>query len=105
MALKSMNYKVLGASDGLDAIDIFVANQNEISLIIMDVVMPKLGGVKAVERIREIRPDIKVIFSTGYDKRAVSRDNMPSDGSATLSKPYNIVELSKTIRNLLGSRN
>ncbi|MDX8411054.1 MAG: response regulator [Mariprofundaceae bacterium] len=99
--MESMNYKVLEASDGLEAIDVFVANQNEISLIIMDVIMPKLGGVEAIERIREIRPDIKVIFSTGYYKRAALQGEMPSSESVALSKPYNIVELSKVIRNQL----
>ena len=98
-----MNYRVLEATDGLDAIDIFTAHQNEIALIIMDLVMPRLGGVKAAIRIRETSPDIKIIFATGYDKESTLPDAIPAIGNIVLSKPFNIEELSKTIRNQLDS--
>ena len=69
----------------------------------MDLVMPKLSGVKAVERIREICPDVKVIFSTGYDRDESLPDMAPAGGVPTLSKPYDIARLSKMIRNQLDS--
>ena len=101
--LKRLNYKILEASDGLDAVDIVTANLDDISLIIIDVVMPRLGGVKAVERIRKIRPDIKVIFSTGYDKDETLKNDMPSDKYVILSKPYSVAQLSQVIRKKLDS--
>jgi len=65
--LQTLGYQVLEATNGLEAIDMFTANQEQISLIITDLVMPILGGEKAVARIREIRPEMKVIFVSGYD--------------------------------------
>jgi PAS domain S-box-containing protein len=101
--LTRINYTILEASDGLEAVDIFAANSDEIALVIMDVVMPRLGGVKAVERIRKIQPDIKVIYSTGYDKDETLKKDMPSDEYIVLSKPYSTARISQEIRTLLDS--
>jgi len=101
--LKSIGYRVLLAADGLEAIDMFNANRDSISLIIMDVVMPRLGGVAAIKRIKQNCPNIKVIFSTGYDKDEALNNEMPSDEYVILSKPHNIVSLSHTIQQQLNS--
>ncbi|MDX8403933.1 MAG: response regulator, partial [Mariprofundaceae bacterium] len=101
--LESLGYQVLVASDGLEAVEVFTEHQDEISLIITDVVMPGLGGVKAVARIRKINPDIKVIFVTGYDKNISLPDAINTSKTAVLSKPYNIEEFSKTIQKQLES--
>jgi len=99
--LAHLNYKVLEASDGLEAIDVFTAHQHDISLIIMDMMMPRLGGLEAVERIREIQPEIKVIFATGYDKEATLQKDSYPDDVMFISKPYNINDLSNIIREQL----
>jgi len=101
--LETIGYRVLEASNGLEAIDMFTAHMDEISLIITDVVMPRLGGVQAVEDIRKIRPNIKVIYSTGYDKNTTMSDIISSTESVTLSKPYNVEKLSQLIRSQLNS--
>ncbi|ATX80547.1 PAS domain S-box-containing protein [Mariprofundus aestuarium] len=101
--LEKLGYQVMEASDGLEAIEQFTTNQDSISLIIMDVVMPNLGGVKASERIKKLRPDVKVIFATGYDKDETLKDEMPVDKHMILSKPYNIVKLSQLIREQFNS--
>ena len=101
--LKSLGYRVLTATNGLEAIDIFTANENEISLVILDVVMPKLGGLKASERIRKIRPDVKIIFCTGYDMEETWPDKLSLGKEVILSKPCNIEEMRKTIRDHLDS--
>jgi len=61
--LEILGYHVLEASNGLKAVDMFTDRQQDISLIIMDVIMPVLGGVQAVERIRDISPEAQVIFA------------------------------------------
>ncbi|MDX8388252.1 MAG: ATP-binding protein [Ghiorsea sp.] len=101
--LTSLGYCVLKASDGKEAVEIFNANKDDIAIIIMDIVMPVLGGVKAVERIKEIQPDTKVIFSTGYDMGADFPDVMPSNKAMILTKPYDVNELNKIIRKKLDS--
>lgn len=101
--LKSLGYRVLVASNGLDAIELFSAKRGEIALIIMDVVMPGLSGVKSAEQIQKIHPDVKIIFSTGYDKEASLSGRMASEEVSVLSKPYNINDLAKVIRERLES--
>jgi len=72
-------------------------------LIITDIMMPNLGGAGAVEIIRKIQPDIKIIFTTGYDKAEERLDNMQMQAETVLYKPYNIAELSSMIRKQLKS--
>ena len=92
---------VIVAHDGAQAIDLFTANQDLISLILMDVVMPKSGGVKTMEKIRRIRADVKAIFLTGYDKQTSLATSLSESETTTLSKPYDIDELSRIIRQQL----
>jgi len=101
--LKDLDYQVLEASDGLEAIEQLTEHKDDIALIIMDVVMPRLGGVKSAERIKKRYPDMKIIFATGYDKDETLKSEMPSDRHLVLSKPYNIVTLSRIIREQLDS--
>jgi len=95
--LESIGYCVLEASDGLQAVELARSRQMDIALILMDVVMPRLGGVPAAARIRALCPEMKIIFATGYDKDETLKGEMPSD-EVVLSKPYNIVKLSQVIR-------
>jgi len=95
--LESIGYLTVTASDGLEAVELYRAKQKDISMVVMDVVMPRLGGVKAVERIMEINPDAKVIFATGYDKDETLKSEMPSEEQVVLSKPYDIAHLSQVI--------
>ncbi|PJA33405.1 MAG: hypothetical protein CO187_01415 [Zetaproteobacteria bacterium CG_4_9_14_3_um_filter_53_7] len=99
--LESLNYKVLVASDGLEAIEIFRANMDDVSIIITDIMMPKLGGVEAVERIRSIRPDMKVIFTTGYHKGEDRLKKIHDNNAIVLYKPFDIDDLSRVIRRQL----
>jgi len=101
--LESIGYRVAEASNGLEAVDQFTANRDDISLIIMDVIMPRLGGMQAAERILGLRPDVKIIFVTGYDKDETLKSEMPSDKYVTLSKPFSILNLSRIIREQLDS--
>ena len=101
--LENIGYQVLEASSGLEAVEKFTTNQHDISLIIMDVVMPIMGGVQAVERIEKLYPDVKVIFATGYDKDETLKSEMPSGEYTVISKPYSITNLSHVIREKLYS--
>lgn len=96
--LEGIGYRTITASDGLEAVELYRSKQSEISLVIMDVVMPRLGGVKAAERIMEINPHAKVIFATGYDRDESLKSEMPEGDFEVLSKPYNIGHLSQVIR-------
>ncbi len=97
--LESLGYRVLTASDGWQAVDIFKAHVEEIELCILDVVMPIMGGDKTAQCIRQAKPEIKVIFATGYDKSALAG----MENEVVLCKPFRIKEMSHLIRIQLDS--
>ncbi|MCF6208662.1 MAG: ATP-binding protein, partial [Ghiorsea sp.] len=102
--LQSLGYHVLLASNGLEAVDIFKANQNNIALVITDIVMPKLGGIEAVKRIRKIQPNAKIIFSTGYDPDSTLTQTIIANNDPVLNKPYRISDLSALIAQKLNAK-
>jgi len=95
--LASFGYKVLTATNGQQAIEVYKTHADEIDLIIMDVVMPIMGGSQAAQNIRQINPQVKIIFSTGYDKDTQS--NLVNE--TVITKPFPIVKMSHMIRQQL----
>jgi len=86
------------AIDGQDAVEQFSEKPETYDAVILDVVMPRMGGMDAAHRMREIRPDIPVIFATGYDRDHVLRGVEGMQSVAALSKPLHSV----TLRQMLG---
>ncbi len=99
--LINLGYKILTASNGLQAIAVYKANMGMIDLVLMDVVMPVLGGKAAADRIQLLNPDAKVIFTTGYDRDHDATVEMLSDWNMVLNKPLAVDELSRIIRQQL----
>lgn len=95
--LETLGYRVLQARDGLEALELFKAHRHGIALALLDVVMPHCNGPKLARSLRQINPDIKIIFATGYDK------NLQADivHETALSKPFHIEDLSQLIREQL----
>jgi len=103
--LEAFGYKVLQAEDGLQAIDVFRKHQHDIDIVILDVVMPKLGGVEAAAHIRMINANIPVIFVTGYDKKQMLNLDGQASNSAVLAKPVQFDELHHIISSKIGLKN
>jgi CheY-like chemotaxis protein len=99
--LESMGYRVLLAEDGLEAIEVFNANQQDIALALLDMVMPHCGGMTLAMSIREMNPDLPVVFLTGYDEEYILNGAEPMSNSAILTKPANFDALSHKIRQLI----
>lgn len=102
--LKNMGYRVLEARDGEEAWLLFESNRDDISLIITDIVMPKLGGVDLANHVREQLHDIPIIFITGYDKEKSLRLKSGIDQSIVLMKPFSIEKLSQSIQILIEAK-
>jgi len=96
--LHSLGYRILAASDGQKAIELFKANSHQIDLIVMDVVMPSLSGPEAYLQMSALRPGIRVIFTTGYASEAKLLVSLLEKGAAILQKPYSLTSLSQMIR-------
>ncbi|TLS69138.1 PAS domain S-box protein [Mariprofundus erugo] len=99
--LKRLGYRVLEAHSGEQAVALFSASQDEVALVVMDLVMPHMSGVQAVEKIRMIKPEAKVIFCTGYDKELALPQDALANADVTIVKPYNIDDFSRVIRQVL----
>jgi CheY-like chemotaxis protein len=103
-SLESLGYTVLTAGDGEQAAQVFQRQASRIALVILDVTMPKIGGTEAYQRISAIRPDIPVIFITGYGREAIPLRGMVERGMVVVQKPFTRRQLGQKIRGLLDAQ-
>jgi len=94
-------YRVLIARDGEEALEAFQTQSSQIDLALLDVVMPKKGGVAVFEEIRARRPDCPVLFSSGYGFSYLSGELQEQSGVEIIRKPYGRNDLLSRIRQLL----
>jgi CheY-like chemotaxis protein len=99
--LEKGGYRVFAAVDGLDAIRVFSAHADEISLALLDVVMPTLNGREAFERIVEIKPGVRVLFTSGYSADAIHTKFVLDEGLELIQKPYGAESLLGKVREIL----
>jgi len=99
--LGTLGYKLILARDGEEAVRKFQDRANEISLLLMDVVMPKMAGIDAYERINSARPGIPVIFTSGYSEQGAYLTAALRAGATVLQKPYGARSLARKVRELL----
>jgi signal transduction histidine kinase len=99
--LEKLGYKVILASNGSEAIQTFTDNPGQFDLIILDVVMPKVSGPAAFSQMMAVRPDLRVLFSTGYTAEAASLNSLLEQGASILQKPYSLKSLGQTVRSVL----
>ena len=102
-ALDLFGYKSMTASSGEDAIEIYKENQKIIDLIILDINMPGMGGFKCLNYLSAINPALKVIVSSGYSEDPMIQKCLDLGAMAYLSKPYKILDMLNTIRDVLDS--
>jgi two-component system, cell cycle sensor histidine kinase and response regulator CckA len=99
--LKMLGYNVLTAKDGQEAINIYRHHKDEIALVIMDMIMPQMGGSECFDRLKEINPSIKVILSSGYSMTDQAQSIMQKGCCDFIQKPFGIKKLSRKIRESL----
>jgi CheY-like chemotaxis protein len=86
-------YLVLTAQDGPEAIALAQLHDGEIQLLVTDVVMPKMLGKEVAERIRELRPDIKVLYMSGFAQPVLASQGRLEPGVAVVDKPFSAATL------------
>ena len=102
--LKRLGYAVLKAKGGREAIDIYEAHKNEIDLVVLDMIMPGMGGGETYDRIKEINPGVRVLLSSGYslDGQASEILNRGCDGF--IQKPFKMEELLGKVTETMGKK-
>jgi len=100
-ALTRKGYRVLEAANGGEALLRCESEQAPIHLLVTDVVMPGLGGAGLAQRLAPLRPDMKVLFISGYADRAAARHGTIQPGAAYLEKPFSLEALARKVREVL----
>ncbi len=100
-SLENLGYRVLEAQDGTEAIQVSGGNPGKIHLLVTDVVMPGMNGRELVERLREARPDTKVLMMSGYTDDAMVRHGVIHQEISFLQKPFGQEVLAQKVRQVL----
>ena len=99
-ALRELGYTVLSASNGFDGLDI-IRDQPRLSLLLTDIVMPRMNGRQLADEARQILPGLRVLYTTGYTRNAVVHNGILDPGVALLAKPFTIAQLALRVRAIL----
>ncbi len=100
--LGSYGYKVLVACDGEEAVDVLRRHADDISMVVLDVVMPKKGGKQAFDEMAKTAPGLKVLFMSGYSLNAVHESFVLHPGIPLMQKPFGPGVLARKVREVLG---
>jgi len=101
--LEKQGYRVIEAADGAAAMQIAVAHEGIIHLLLTDVIMPGMNGRELAQRILEIRPNTKVLYMSGYTENVIGRNGTLDAGIRLLQKPFTLRDLKDTVREVLNS--
>ena len=99
--LEKQGYKVIEAADGAVAMQIAVAHEKVIHLLLTDVIMPGMNGRELAQRISEIRPNVKILYMSGYTENVIGHNGMLDAGVRLLQKPFNLRDLRSKVREVL----
>jgi len=98
-ALPMFGYSVICAVDGMDGLNKFREHKDKIHIVLLDVVMPKLNGIELFKEIKQIKPNAKMLFMSGYND--ILDRNILQDKMRYISKPFEIKTLLKEMRDVL----
>lgn len=99
--LDRLGYNILEARNGHEAVDVYRVHKNKIDLVILDMIMPDMGGGAVYDRIKMIKPDVKVILSSGYSAEGQAAAILERGCNGFIQKPFSIKYLSQKIREVL----
>jgi PAS domain S-box-containing protein len=99
--IKKLGYKVLTAKSGKEAIEIYKKNHDRIDMVLLDMIMPEMGGGETYDKLKEINPGIKVLLSSGYSIDGEATNILERGCNGFIQKPFYMTDLSKKIREIL----
>jgi len=101
----SYGYRVLLAADGEKACALYLEKQAEIDLVLLDMVMPKMGGLETFLQLRAINPQVKIILSSGYSENGRAQEIIKYGVAGFIQKPYQVQRLLAMVRQVLTKKN
>jgi two-component system cell cycle sensor histidine kinase/response regulator CckA len=100
-ALSNRGYTVIEASDGAKALEVVREHSGPIDLVISDVVMPNMDGPALLREIRQLRPEVRIVFISGYAEEAFRRTLERDESFTFLPKPFSLKQLASTVKEVL----
>jgi two-component system cell cycle sensor histidine kinase/response regulator CckA len=101
-ALTSRGYRVYEASTGVEALEVMEESGGQVDLVVSDVVMPELDGPSLLRELRKTRPELKIIFVSGYAEEAFKKNLSEGETFHFLPKPFSLKELAVAVKETLG---
>jgi two-component system cell cycle sensor histidine kinase/response regulator CckA len=102
-ALRSRGYTVLEADTGLSALEQMHAHKDDIVLVVSDVVMPEMDGPTMLREMRKFKPDLKIIFMSGYAEEAFRKNLDENEEFGFLPKPFSLKQLAAKVKAVIPS--
>lgn len=102
--LKSAGYRVLMASNGGEALLLLESHDGPVHLMFTDIVMPGMSGRVLAERLRQARPEMKVLYTSGYTDDAILHHGVSEAGDHFIGKPFSLADLTRKVREVLDTR-
>lgn len=99
--LEKLGYTALTAQNGTEAVDIFEAHKDEIKMVVLDIIMPGMGGGEVYDKIKTINPDVKVLLASGYSVDGQAIELLERGCNGFMQKPFTMEELSGKVEQIL----
>ncbi len=99
--LERSGYTVLTASGGKEALELYRREREKISLVILDVIMPEMGGKQCLEELLRIDPNARILIASGYSGEGPAKDALQGGAKRFVSKPFDMRQLLQTVRKVL----
>ena len=99
--LEELGYSVLTAQSGSEGIETYARHKHQINLVVLDMIMPDMGGAETFERLRAVAPDVKILLSSGYGLNHQVAAILDRGCNGFIQKPFNLTELSQKVREVL----
>lgn len=99
--LRKMGFEVFSATNGEEALEIYEKNNQEIDMVLLDMVMPGMGGGATYDRMKAINPGVKVLLSSGYNIEGEAKEILQRGCNGFIQKPFSINEVSQKLREIL----
>ena len=100
-ALRHLNYRVISAPSAQAALTTLLQEETKVDLLLTDVVMPGINGRELAKRALQIRPELKVLYMTGYSRNAVVHQGRLDEGVELIEKPISLAKLALRVREML----
>lgn len=99
--LERTGYTVLSVANGREALNLYEKERDSISLVILDLIMPRMGGIQCLEKLREIDPKAKILVTTGRSTNGVRKAAIEAGAKGFVYKPFTMKQMLTAVREVL----